>query len=152
MDYHSGIEDGASVSPSTDEVFEQLEREGADRAVVVFGGGNDEGGTESSRLYSEGGVERELQEYVWGYETDEKGETVYGEDEGSGGRTFGRPETRPLTAEEEAEMVFAQALPAPVYDECGSFAGDFYVHGTVVWDVKERRVCVEGSQYVRGEF
>jgi hypothetical protein len=40
------------------------------------------------------------------------------------------------------------ALEAPVWDRYGSFAGEFNVYGEVVWDVKEEKVHIRGSEEV----
>lgn len=39
----------------------------------------------------------------------------------------------------------ARALQAPVYDEFGGFGGEFYVSGTLTWDVPSRRVTMDQS-------
>ena len=40
------------------------------------------------------------------------------------------------------------ALEAPVWDRYGSFAGEYNVDGEVVWDVKEGKVYIKGSEEV----
>lgn len=41
-------------------------------------------------------------------------------------------------------------METPVYEEFGTFAGDFSVGGRVTWDAEERTVTMSGeeSQYV----
>lgn len=39
----------------------------------------------------------------------------------------------------------AEALAEPVYSEYGSFAGEYYVNGTLTWDVASRKISIEGS-------
>lgn len=41
------------------------------------------------------------------------------------------------------------SLEKPVWDKYGSFAGEFYAEGHVVWDVKERTVGMKGFEEVR---
>lgn len=43
-----------------------------------------------------------------------------------------------------------EALAQPIFNKYYSFAGDFYVHGSVVWDVTKGTVEMSGdeSQYV----
>ena len=42
----------------------------------------------------------------------------------------------------------AELLALPVYDRYYSFAGEFSVHGNVVWDVTEKKVKMDGSETV----
>ncbi len=39
-----------------------------------------------------------------------------------------------------------EALEAPVYDKYSSFAGEFYVDGTVVWNVLKEAVSMTGQE------
>lgn len=115
-----------------DEVFAELERRNAARAVVEFSGGNDEGGADRVTLHDEDDVEiAELQEdlpcYV--YDDAHKAHVPY------------EP-----TDDEEADARLAETLTAPVYDEYSGFAGDFSVEGRVVWDVASRTVSMNGSE------
>lgn len=118
------------------EVFEKLRELGAVKAVVEFSGGNDEGGAEDIALY------------------DAAGERI-GEVDGDPPGVCWDPEQErfvevPITPEQRIEAELAEVLEAPVYEEFGSFAGDFSVGGQVTWDAKERTVTMSGeeSQYV----
>lgn len=42
----------------------------------------------------------------------------------------------------------AELLALPVYERYYSFAGEFSVHGNVVWDVAEKKVMLDGSEAV----
>ncbi len=94
------------------EAFRELASRGADRAVVAFSGGNDEGGPDSITLY-------------------------VGEGELSTLTTW---PTGTRTVEEQAEDRLADALSDPIFEAYGTFAGDFDVTGEVIWDVAERSV------------
>lgn len=94
------------------EVFAELASRGAERAVVAFSGGNDEGGPDSITLFAE---EDELSSLsVWP----------------AGERS----------AEEQREDRLADALSEPVFEVYGTFAGDFDVAGEVVWEVDAKTV------------
>lgn len=92
------------------EVFAQLASRGADRAVVRFSGGNDEGGADAVDLY------REQQHLctisAWSSHEDAT----------------------------SADAPLVDALSQPVFKAYGTFAGDFDVTGEVIWDVKAQTV------------
>jgi hypothetical protein len=118
------------------EVFRKIRERGAVRAFVEFSGGNDEGGAESIALHD--GEGREV-----------------GKVEGGNPGGYWDPEKRrfvevALTPEQRAEAEFAQALEGPVYEEYGTFSGDFSVSGRVTWDAEKGTVKMSGeeSQYV----
>jgi hypothetical protein len=107
-------------------VFAALKRLGANRAVVEFSGGNDEGGPDSITLY-------------------------VGEEEVS---TLSAWPTGTRTVEEQAQDRLADALSEPVFDEYHTFDGDFDVTGEVIWDVAEGTVQMirdERSDYEHSE-
>jgi len=108
------------------EVFGALASRGADRVVVAFSGGNDEGGPDSITLY-------------------------VGEEEVA---TLSTWPTGTRTAEEQAEDRLADALSEPVFDEYHTFAGDFDVTGEVIWDIESKTVQMirdERSDYEHSE-
>jgi hypothetical protein len=37
-------------------------------------------------------------------------------------------------------------LSGPIYEKYGTFAGEFYVNGTLVWDVGARNVYMQGQE------
>ena len=109
------------------EVFAELARRGADRALVEFSGGNDEGGPDSITLFRQDASI--CTQYAW-------------------------PSGRDATADQQADVRLVDALSAPVFEAYGTFAGDFEVAGEVIWDVGERTVQMirdERSDYEHSE-
>jgi hypothetical protein len=116
----SGLTEKAGMTRA--EVFAELESRGADRAVVMFSGGNDEGGPDSIALHK---GEEEIRALP----------TWAGEDD---------------TATAKADAQLADALSDPVFEAYGTFAGDFDVTGEVVWDLDGETVAMvrdERSEY-----
>jgi hypothetical protein len=116
---------------SMSEVWEELKKRNVAKAEVSFSGGNDEGGVENIELFDENGKElgtldEEFLPQKYNEETQEY-EPV-GEISGNG--------------------LLATALSQPVYAKYYSFAGDFHVSGSVVYDVKSRKVNMSGSESV----
>jgi hypothetical protein len=117
-----------TMTMSRTAVFTTLRSRGADRAVVVFSGGGDEGGADSITLYAgeEGLSPLSLDTYV--------------------------SETPQGSVNPDVEL--ADALSDPVNKEYGGFAGDFDVMGEVVWEtddetvklVKDERASYEHSE------
>ena len=104
------------------EVFAALASRGADRAVVQFSGGNDEGGPDSITLYE---AENELTLLpTW----------PHGED----------------TVAAKADARLADALSDPLFEAYGTFAGDFEVSGEIIWDVAGKTVQMVRDE--RSEF
>lgn len=102
-----------------EQAFEQLIARGADRAVVQFSGGNDEGGPDHIRLFA---GERELPELA-----------VY-------------VSARNPSAAEQAEETLSDVLSRPIYERYGTFAGDFEVAGELTWDVQQRTVLMNREE------
>jgi hypothetical protein len=92
---------------SRERVFAAIASRHADRAVVAFSGGNDEGGPDSITL-------------------------LRGEDEI---HSLSSWPTGTRSAQEQADDRLADALSAPVFEQYHTFAGDFDVTGEVIWDV-----------------
>ena len=109
---------------SRDEMFTRLRQMNAAKAIVEFSGGGDEGGVDSITLYD--GEGRLLASFT--PQARSKLEENY-----SGSRWDGvcYVPVEPDTPNNE----LARALAAPVHERYGSFAGEFYVTGTVVYDV-----------------
>jgi hypothetical protein len=78
-----------------------------------------------------------------------------GNDEGGADEiTFLRGGGEPATNElmwTDGREDFAEALSAPIYDQIGTFAGAFIVHGTVTWDVAARRITLRDARAGDGE-
>jgi hypothetical protein len=90
--------------------FATLTRLGADRAVVEFSGGNDEGGPDTITLFKGEDALRTLPTW-W----------------------------QPGDAEKDL-VALSDALSDPVFEAYGTFAGDFDVTGEVIWDVPAKTV------------
>jgi len=105
------------------EVFAELEKRGIKRVEVEFSGGGDEGGCDSVCLIDTEGKTSELKEH-WG---------TYGSD---------------WMPDASADDILSMALCKPVYDKYYSFAGEFHVSGTVVWDVVAKTCKMNGQESV----
>ena len=116
----------AETPMSRAEAFVELAARGADRAVVEFSGGNDEGGPDAITLFAGENAVGTLP--AW-----------YDADVNPDGQANGR---------------LVGALSAPVFERYHTFAGDFDVQGEVIWDVaaetvqmvKEERADYEHSE------
>ncbi len=93
------------------QLFAALVSRGADTAVVQFSGGNDEGGPDSITLLKGEQEVGKLQPW-WA-----EGDTIA-----------------------EADVELADALSDPIFEEYGTFAGDFDVTGEVIWDTETQTV------------
>jgi hypothetical protein len=105
-------------------IFADLASRGADRAVLRFSGGNDEGGPDTITLY--------------------KGEDRVGALSPS---AYAGVDS---TASQKAEAALVAWLSQPIYDQYGGFDGDFDVYGELIWDVTERTVQIVGEE--RSEY
>lgn len=99
------------------QAMRKLMDRGVAKVKVSFSGGGDEGGVESIVLY------------------DNNGTNIGTLEESYDGYTYNpvtkQYEQKGLTEDQE----IAKVLGKPVYDKYYSFAGEFYVSGTVDWDV-----------------
>ena len=111
-------------------VFAELRKRGITKVVVGFSGGGDEGGVDDISLFNAEGKVGTLQESYAGETYDPA--------------TKKWIPARTLTEDEK----LATALGKPVYDKYCTFAGEFHVHGEVVWDVAKGTVNMQGSQSV----
>lgn len=117
-------------SLSRGEIFNRLRALGAAKATVEFSGGGDEGGVDSITLHDGEGNELPI-----------KLEENY-----SGSRWDG---TKYVSVEPDTENnQLAGALSAPVNERYGTFAGEFYVSGTVDYDVVAGTVKMNKSERV----
>jgi hypothetical protein len=106
-----------------DAALQALRAAGFVSAVVRYSGGHDEGGADGITVTRGDGTTEELREtYHYPQRWDDEAR-VY----------VNVPDLR--TAEEKATNTLYAALCQPVYDEWGSFAGEFYVNGSIEYDV-----------------
>jgi hypothetical protein len=98
------------------QVFAEITKRGAVVARVGFSGGDDDGGCDYIHL-----------ENAEGEKLSEIHVDVSIENDTEDGK-------------------FALALYGPANDQFGSYAGEFHVHGDVVWDTRTRKAHVEGQQ------
>jgi len=104
--------------------FAALARLDADRAVVEFSGGNDEGGPDTITLVKGDQTLRTLPTWSQAGDADEH------------------------------LVALSDALSDPVFEAYGTFAGDFDVSGEVIWDVQTKTVQMirdERSEYEHSE-
>ena len=107
------------------EIFEKLELRKVTSVSVAFSGGDDEGYCEEIILIHGDGSASTLSEpYISTTYDSVKQQWVY---------------SRELTDDE----VLAESLCKPIYDEFGSFAGDFSVDGHLIWNVKEKTAILK---------
>lgn len=117
---------------SRDLVFAALAKKGVNRVEVEYNGGNDEGGVDQIVFFDKDDKKiGEMQEYYGGHSVWDEATKSY------------KPAAPP-----DEEQRLSQALCAPVYDKYGSFAGEFYVNGTLTWDVAKRKVNMRGTEEV----
>jgi hypothetical protein len=70
-----------------------------------------------------------------------------GNDEGGADSIIGRDASN-NEVDLDAAGDLADALEAPVYDKYDGFTGEFYVNGTVTWDVVNRKVTMSADEEV----
>lgn len=115
-----------------EQTWRKLRELKAVQAIVEFSGGGDEGGPNNVTLKLADGTERSLAFYMSGDYNKATGKWDEGPPKGS--------------TVEEVEL--GAALSQPVDSEYGSFAGEFYVSGTVIWDVATGKISMSGSEEV----
>jgi hypothetical protein len=114
-----------------EELWVELKKRGATKAVVHFCGGNDEGSVNGIDLLDATGAKiAELQEEWAPTEWDETQ----------------KKHVRKTPIKPDEALV--KALVKPVYDKYYSFAGEFYVNGTVTFDVETKVAHMEASETV----
>lgn len=100
-------------------VFSKLEEIGAARVVVGYSGGHDSGGADFIRITLGDGSTKDIYEWT--------------------------PEDSDQTDEEKQ---LAEMLAAPVYEQYGSFCGEFSVDGEIIYDLADRTVVMSGNESV----
>ncbi len=111
------------------EVWNELKKRGVVKVVVEFSGGGDEGGVDDTTLFAaDGKVYGKLGPYFPNKKWDgTKNEWI-------------------LLKQPTVDEALSEALSEPVYDKYSSFAGEFHVNGTVVWDVETLVVKMSGNE------
>lgn len=105
--------------PDKGRALSMLKATGATSALVTFSGGNDEGGVDSIELIFSPTERREIEytdERMW--DPVQKRDVAY-----------------QVTPDQKTINALWDLLSAPVYDRYGSFAGEFYVSGQIVYDI-----------------
>lgn len=131
--------------------MEALRSLGVATAEVRFSGGNDEGFAEAPEYRDADGNDVAVPTSP-AYETHEYGgPPLYGKrstgwkvNEGD----WRNENLRDATPDEVKWAQVAQAIQAPIYDRYGSFAGEFYVDGTLTWDVTAGTHKLHGQEEV----
>lgn len=142
--------DTTGATPTREHVFDWIRARGADRAIVEFSGGHDEGGVDDIRLTDpeSGACVMQFEEEVAPhFETDPFGTTVYQSQTLTDGSKVRSPVPHTPTAQQSETQAYVDALSQPVYDSYHSFAGEFTVNGAVVWDAARKRVYMEGEEH-----
>lgn len=114
------------------------------KVVVHFSGGNDEGGADEITGTTADGQTVNLKGS--NAHRGSKFNSVTRQWEDTGWVVYDQTGERPATPDEIASSDLSDILESPVYDEYGSFAGEFYVSGTVTWDVATGRVKMERNE------
>lgn len=117
---------------------------GVDELRIQFSGGNDEGGVNDSIAVDSDGNEVNLPSTNGAYFSQKWDKST---------QTYSEPKwligwgdnTRDVTPEEQDIALFWAALEDPIYDEYGSFAGEFYVNGTLTWFAQTGKHEIHGT-------
>lgn len=131
--------------------METLRDLGVATVSIDFSGGNDEGGPDGSVYLDADGKSVDVpttnahrNRYWTGGKMVDEGWTVW---DRSLGDTY-QTQKRPATADEVKWAEVDEVLSDPIYSRWGSFAGEFYVHGTCTWDVAAGTSRVTGQETV----
>lgn len=112
------INDESERPMNKSEVFTTLENLGVGVARVEYSGGHDEGGVDNILLLSAEDPNQKVIVNIW----DKNGRDPRITDQ------------------------LVNALGGPVYDRYRTFAGEFSVHGEVIWDVESRTITFDGME------
>lgn len=110
-----------------EKIWEIMKEMKLHRAEVSFSGGGDEGGVDAIVVHGPGRKKRNLDNNC-----------QYDPATGS----YGAPE-----GDRESELY--ELLSKPVDDEYGSFAGEYFVSGLIVYRLKDKSVEMDGDEEVR---
>lgn len=141
---------GNTTTADVRQAMQTLREAGIATVKIEFSGGNDEGGADSMDAFDAAGNEIALPKsrdaYLnqdWNHETKTYGPKYWSVSEMTGDGKWG---TRPATDDEVKWATLRDVLEHPIYDRYGSFAGEFYCHGTVEWDVAAGTHKMSGSE------
>jgi hypothetical protein len=123
------------------QALDELRSRGVATVEIQFSGGNDEGGTDGIAFLDADGNEVEAPPSPNVY-------TVYTAGGGTEIRAGGWQESRAATAEEIRQHNVYRVLEQPIYDRYYTFAGEFYVEGTVTWDIAKGTHEMHGQEQV----
>jgi hypothetical protein len=101
-------------------VFQHLRNLNIHRVDVDFSGGGDEGGPEAISITTLDGKTHQISPYSYTKEISQENIIT------------------------NADVI--ESLSGPIYEKYGTFAGEFYVNGTLVWDVGARNVYMQGQE------
>lgn len=133
-----------------DNAMQNLRSAGVATVTVEFSGGNDEGGADGIDYFDAEGNAL----IVAGSHAYNESGSRYDPDTGKFVQSPARwvvYETGTKRDATPAEIELAQVatvLEHPIYDRWGSFAGEFYVHGTLTWDVAAGTYKLSGQETV----
>jgi hypothetical protein len=131
------------------QAMQALKDLGVTKVSIPFSGGNDEGGADDIDYFDADGNTVEgipTNQAHLSQKWDADHQTFV--DEGWMVTNWNvRPSvSRPATDEEVTVAKLTQVLEYPIYDRWGSFAGEFYVQGTLTWDVSTGKHTLEGQE------
>lgn len=120
-------------------VFDRLAADGFTGVTCHFSGGNDDGGVDSYEFYT---ADRDGPIPVDDHPAWTTAHAGYVFDDQTG--RYVKSDDTELNALAE----FRDLVERPIYEQFYTFAGDFYVNGTLVWDVTNRTVEMQGEEQV----
>ena len=131
-----------------DNAMQTLANASVATVLIEFSGGNDEGGPDAiTYLDAEGDIVTGLSANAY----NESGsrfdpETKRFVENPQRWVVYENNSKRDATPEEIKRGQAARVLEHPIYDLWGSFAGEFYVHGTLTWDVAAGTYTLSGQE------
>ncbi len=129
------------------QVFNALKKMGVVKVAVRFSGGNDDGGVQYMELLKADGTKVPLEPKYHSCTMYNNGgtRTLYYR-AGEVWNAQGTYDLSGFTSEEITETQLYDALGEPVYSRYHTFAGDFYVDGSLIWDVVKETVKMDGEE------
>jgi len=122
---------GRHKGMNRDDMWAELRRRNVAEVVVNFSGGGDEGGVDEITLFNAEGKE------------------IGKLEEDYGGSTYDPVKNNWVAINPpNPDTALVEALVAPVYERYHTFAGDFYVNGTVDYDVAKEKATMNKSERV----